>query len=291
MVLTVGCSEYDLQTKAPADDGVNPEEETELTPEESTDTAPPEEPEAPVDETLPVAVCDVSPNPITPPFETAVFDGSGSYDPSGNALVMYYWELVQSPEGSAAVLPSFSGIQVPDFQPDLAGDYIARLTVTNDQGATDSCQTTLEAIPAQSLWVEMFWSNSGDDMDLHLIAPGVNWSSATETDNDCYYANCVWSFLDWGQLGFAGDDPSLDLDDISGLGPENINVLSPQSSGSYTVLVHDYPGSSYEPGNDVTVNIYLNGQLAWTDTRTISGEDSYTPFASVNWSTGSVTGL
>ena len=291
LLLFVSCSEYDLQTKIPAADGVS-EEENDLTPDQqSDDTAVPGEPEAPVEENLPVAVCDVSPNPITPPFESATFDGSASYDPNGHQIVMYYWELVQVPEGSAATLPTFSGMQVPDFMPDLAGDYIAQLTVTNDQGSEDNCQTTLEAIPAQSLWVEMFWVNSGDDMDLHLIAPGVNWSSALESTNDCYYANCVYSFLDWGQQGYAGDDPSLDLDDISGVGPENINVYTPQATGSYTVVVHDYPGSAYQPGNDVTVNIYLNGQLTWTDTRTITGEDSYTPFASVNWSTGSVTGL
>ena len=112
---------------------------------------------------------------------------------NGHQIVMYYWELVQVPVGSAATLQPLVACRSPTLC-QTAGDYIAWLTVTNDQGGVDNCQATLEAIPAQSLWVEMFWVNSGDDMDLHLIAPGVNWSSALESTNDCYYANCVYSF-------------------------------------------------------------------------------------------------
>ena len=95
--------------------------------------------------------------------------------------------------------------------------------------------------------------------------------------------------LDWGQGGYAGDDPSLDLDDISGTGPENINVYDPQTSGNYTVVVHDYPGSIYEGANDVTINIYLDGALVWSVTRAISGEDSYTPIAQINWASKTVS--
>ena len=173
--------------------------------------------------------------------------------------------------------------------PDVAGEYLARLTVTNNAGLTDTCDALLEAIPAQNLWVEMYWVHSGDDMDLHLIEAGYDWSSSLQSDQDCYYANCVYSMLDWGQGGYAGDDPSLDLDDISGTGPENINVYDPQTSGNYTVVVHDYPGSIYEGANDVTINIYLDGALVWSVTRAISGEDSYTPIAQINWASKTVS--
>lgn len=141
------------------------------------------------------------------------------------------------------------------------------------------------------LRIEITWVHSGDDMDLHLIAPGQDWSTSTTTDQDCYYANCVWSGLDWGQVGYDGDNPQMILDDISGVGPEEIIVPEPESTGAYTVVVHDFPGSVNDSVNDVTTNVYFYGVLYWTDTRGITVEDSYTPIASIDWSTQTITGL
>jgi uncharacterized protein YfaP (DUF2135 family) len=131
----------------------------------------------------------------------------------------------------------------------------------------------------------MFWSHTGDDMDLHLLAPG----GTPRSTRDCYFANCddYWG-LDWGRLGDSSDDPSLDLDDIPGTGPENINISDPES-GEFTVFVHDYPGSvRYDP-TDVTVNIYLGGVQVFSETRRISGEDLDVYYARVNPNTGAVT--
>jgi hypothetical protein len=277
----IGCSEYELTEKMDAELGT----------EEPPIEVPPVD-TAVEDVEPPVAVCEVTPVEVSPPFMPAVFDGSGSHDPSGGEIVMYLWELIEVPEGSEAVLPYASGIQISDFLADLAGDYVAQLTVTNELGASDTCQATLSSIPAQNLWVEMFWAADGDDMDLHLIAPNGTLESP---DTDCYYVTCTsssWSSgLDWGQIGVSEDDPNLDIDDISGVGPENINILSPQSSGEYTIVVHDYPGSAYEAENEVTVNVYLNGSLAWSNTKLISGEDSYTNFAKINWGTQTISPL
>lgn len=231
----------------------------------------------------PVAVCDVAPNPIRPLIDSADWLGSDSYDPDGLTL-SYDWTLIEAPPGSSTTMP-FGGADRLGFIPELAGDYVGRLIVTNSSGvASEPCETRLEAIPGENLWIEMFWTHSGDDMDLHLLAPG----GTLTTTSDCYYGNCTGG-LEWGVPGTA-DNPYLDLDDISGSGPENINIESP-ADGTFTVVVHDYPGSVYSAGNPVTVNIYLDGALAWTDTRSISVEDSYNYFAEINTLTGSVTGL
>ena len=268
----------DTSVPTPDDPGTDSE------PEETGDTWQPAN-----DEGGPIADCQVSPNPVEPPFEKASWNGSGSYDPDGGTITDHNWQLISQPAGSAVTMPNGGAVR-NNFTPDLAGDYIGRLTVTNDSGETDSCEITLESIPAENLWIEMYWDTANDDMDLHLLH-----STGTIEDwlwnSDCYYANCTGSGVEWGNAG-AADNPTLDLDDIYGTGPENINISQPSDS-SYTVIVHDYQGSTpdYQGSNNVTVNIYINGALEWSDTRGISGENSYTEFARINWNNGTVTSL
>jgi len=250
------------------------------------DTAPPVE--APPD--IPVAVCSVSPNPVTPPFEEARWDARESYDPNGLEITDYTWTLASQPEGSAIRMPPGNTAVREGFVPDLAGEYIGQLVVTNEDGVqSEPCKTTLESIPAEDLWVEMYWTQASDDMDLHLVRPGGTYESRND---DCYYSTCVGTSPDWGDRNSSVDDPSLDLDDIPGTGPENINILQPES-GTFTVYVHDYEGSNgwgadYNGANQVTVNVYLNGSMVWTNTKGISGDDTVTAFCNINWETGIV---
>ena len=274
----VGCQDYSLNSAEPLD-----------TDDELLDTGfvvPTPVPQA----GAPIAVCEVSPNPVAPPFESATFDGSGSYDPEGLDIVDYNWTLSEKPQGSAAEMPPGQAVRA-GFTPDNSGLYVGRLVVTNSAGVqSDACEAELEAVPAQNLWVEMYWDQEGDDMDLHLLAPG----GAPRSSDDCYYINCDESsgdVLDWGVQGNPIDNPRLALDDIEDVGPENINIDSPDASGGgFTVMVHDFPGGPTSPTN-VTVNVYLNGALVWSDTRSISGNDDDVYFAQIDWNQGTVTSL
>mgnify|MGYP003663676276 CR=1 FL=1 len=298
LITLIGCSsDYKVANQGDIPHGDDtaipvPDEETDTG---TPDTEPPEEEEQEEEPPVgnPVAVCSVAPNPVHPPIETATWDGSASYDEDGYAIVAYDWSLMSKPVGSA--IPAFhvSDALVPDFQPDLAGEYVAKLVVTNELGETDTCDVILESIPAEDLWVEMYWTQAPDDMDLHLIN-SANWVAALETSNDCYYLNCTGGWggsVEWGIPGDE-DNPSLDLDDIYGTGPENINIEQPQPT-IFTVVVHDYTGSTPDTydANEVTVNIYTNGALQWTDTKLISGDGSYTPFCHIDWATQLITGL
>jgi hypothetical protein len=279
-------SDYKVHSATDDNDGLIDEETEVDTASPPVDTGDSE----PVDPDAPVAVCTVSPDKVRPITQDATWVGRESYDPN-ELPITYSWTLVYRPVGSAAVMPSGAGADRSGFTTDLAGEYVGRLVVTNSEGIdSDPCEVSLDSEPAEALWVEMFWENSGDDMDLHLLAPG----GVIETDTDCYYGNCTpgsWTGgLDWGTIGDTSDDPTLDLDDISLTGPENINIEAPEDS-TYTVVVHDYPGSVFEPANAVTINIYLNGSLEWTETRMISGEDSYTDFASIDVAAGEINPL
>ncbi len=235
----------------------------------------------------PVAVCSTTPSEPFALYDTVTFFGSDSYDPAGGEIVGWEWSLISKPAGSAVAMPSGTGADRTGLVPDIVGEYTAELVVTNDSGeASESCYTTFTAIPSEDLWVEMYWEYPQDDMDLHLLAPG----GVLLSSDDCYYANCTGG-LEWGEPG-SEDNPSLDIDDIPGTGPENINIQTPERS-TYTVVVHDFQGSTedYYGANSVTVNIYLTGELVWTGVKAISGENDYVDFALIDVPSQTVTGL
>jgi hypothetical protein len=228
----------------------------------------------------PVAVCYGSPDPAIP-GETLWWMGEDSYDNAGREIVVYEWSLTGRPAGSKAAM-SASGPN-RSMLLDLAGSYRASLTVTNDQGiVSEVCEATIEAVPLQDLWVELFWTVAEDDLDLHL------WMEGQEpyTAGDCYFGNCR-NGLEWGVADFEEDDPFLDLDDIYEIGPENINILHP-AEGSFMVGVNDFWGHWEESANIASVNVYIYGSLAWSGSRELSGDDTMTEFVKVTFPDGAV---
>jgi hypothetical protein len=176
------------------------------------------------------------------------------------------------------------------LQLDLAGTYTAELTVTNTDNQQSSCTQNIEAVPYENFRVELFWAVP-DDMDLHLLSPQASPGNGPHSaPYDCHYGNMQ---PDWGVPVYPLDNPSLDLDDIDDLGPENINIVNPavgSYSGSYQVFVHDYPDTvEFYPANDVTVRIYLNGTLTKTYQFAISGEGSDYYVAKIDWPSGQIT--
>lgn len=227
----------------------------------------------------PIAICSASQEETSPISGSVDFIGHESHDPNGYPLVSYKWSIIEKPEGSSATL----GAGIADrtgFRPDLAGQYTMQLIVENDRCLeSEPCTVSINAVPSENLWIEMHWEHAGDDMDLHLVRNNGEY----ESQSDCYYGNCIpdeyGSILSWGD---EGANPRLDLDNIEGTGPENINIEEP-AQGLYTVVVHDFPSSVYDGENQVTIRIHLDGEIVFDETRAISGEDSYVPFAMIEW--------
>jgi hypothetical protein len=233
----------------------------------------------------PVAVCSVSPTQAHS-FDTLTWHGDASHDPSGQPLADYQWSVLSFPPGSTAGLMGSGPTRTT--QTDMAGAYTAQLVVVSQSGQSSApCTATATVVPSENLWVEMYWRYPEDDMDLHLLAP----YGELDTDTDCYYINCIPpSILDWGQPGNQSDNPSLDLDDIPGTGPENINIEAP-APGTYTVVVHDFPSYDRFDPNPVTVNIYIDGNPVATFERDMIGEDDSWRVCTIEWPSGMVHAL
>lgn len=206
--------------------------------------------------TGPTAIC--PPEIETTPLTEIELVGDGEDD---GVITGYSWEVVSRPSGSSTPPPAPPDEPVATFMPDVAGEFVIRLTVTDDDGQRGSCEFSVLATPSEGLRVEVYWnppesSDDPTDVDLHLLHPtSPAWF---DERGDCYYGNCnadAAFILDWDVTPYPGDNPRLDIDDVDGYGPENINIDEPVVGHVYTVGVHYFADDGYGPSR-VYVKIY-----------------------------------
>ncbi len=233
----------------------------------------------------PTAVC--GSDEVGGALQNVGIDGSASSDPYGRPLA-YAWRLIGFPDGSGAAVHSITSAETT-YQADLAGEYLAELTVTTVDGTTDSCTQAFSAAVNENFRVEMWWDHA-DDMDLHVLRPDSQGGHTPYTSP----SDCGWFNMnpDWGVPGVDSDDPRLDLDDIWTTGPENINIDDPAGApldGWYPIYVHDYPYTAkYYGDNGVHVRVYLNGSIVNTYDFTMAGENRNYYVAKIHWPSGQV---
>ncbi len=153
------------------------------------------------------------------------------------------------------------------------------------------------------------------DLDVHLIAPtGVlgdygacpgtcadeefcaeesdaHVDTCRQTGLDCSFAN---RFPEWGAVG-RGDDPRLDIDDVSGEGPEVISLNEPVD-GQYRVVVHYCLDRNDEP-SQATITFFDQGEVfavagpqtitegeAWLAAVLVRENGTWTPTFLASWS-------
>ncbi len=190
------------------------------------------------------------------------------------------WKIEQ-PAGSYQPLQPGPNFLNPTLLANAAGEYKICAEV-GVPGLPDPCTacTTVQVVPVNSLHIELLWDTPADpdqtdtgpaagaDLDLHFAHP-----LATGPDLDCdakgdpWYNNPLdvfWfnSAPDWGQASFKPDNPSLDLDDTDGAGPENLNLEAPEGTladpVAYSVGVHYWNDHGYGP-SFATVAVYVLG--------------------------------
>ncbi len=209
-------------------------------------------------------------------LNTVSVSASGS-DPDGGTI-SWEWTVTSAPATSSST-PASPNSASTSFFLDVAGDYTLQACATDDEGEVTCCEVMVTATPSSGIQVELTWADDFGDVDVHLLnvtrtAPDGWWSI-----DDCYYAN---TGPDWGPGGAAGD-PSLDLDDRDGLGPENITISTDPQSGTYTVGVHYFCSEEMGP-TDATVRVFCDGALIATYSGiTLDGTDSWVTVSEIDY--------
>jgi hypothetical protein len=201
----------------------------------------------------------------------------------GTPLVAYEWWFIGKPATSHVELTtpsamttrfSFNSSGTDVFGVDVVGTYRIGLRVTDANGLSDEDDVILYARPGPGLVFELTWDSPTEDLDLHLDREPYASCSA----NTCYSANCsqnteTGTLPDWDNVpGISPGDPSLDIDDVSGFGPEQITLEVPQL-GNYRVGVHRVSESAGPV--DATVRVFIDGALWFEDMRAILGHERW----------------
>ncbi|MFZ9886754.1 MAG: choice-of-anchor D domain-containing protein [Myxococcota bacterium] len=228
------------------------------------------------------------------PLDDVVITGVNSQPalPTGS-IAAYRWTLIEKPPESSVQLTqpnametgfSFSSAGGPRSGLDVAGTFIIKLEVTDNNGAvsTNDARVILSSVASERLYIQLTWDSPTNDIDLHLKRSADDYCS----DESCYWQNCKptsFSPPEWdGISGRSAGDPNLDVDDLSGYGPENINVDTP-GNGNYQVGVHYFSGTT---DTYATVKIYVNGGLAFEASRELVNDDDFWEVAEVQWQNG-----
>jgi hypothetical protein len=214
-------------------------------------------------------------------LSTVTLAGGGS-DPDGGA-VTYSWTVTSRPTGSTST-PTSPTSATTSFFLDAAGTYTVRFCVRDNEGEMSCCDTTIVSTPPGVLHVEMSWAEGHGDADLHVRNVGLTGDTGWYTINDCFFGNRT---PDWGAAG-AVANPTLDVDDRDGFGPENVTITNMPQSGWYAVAVHNYCSTSAGGTGpiDATVRIYCMGALVGTYTGiSLDETDDWVTVAEVEWST------
>jgi uncharacterized protein YfaP (DUF2135 family) len=213
------------------------------------------------DPAQPAPTADAGADQVVEPLDTVTLNGSASIaNPSGSALT-YTWRVIRKPPGSNTSVQG-SGAR-PTMWADLAGEYEIGLKVTGTNSCVSSEDSVLvTAIPRSKIHIQLIWDIDKVDVDLHYKEPNGQWFDYLFS-SDCFYS--TQGDCDFGSGAFpdgrTNNDPTLDRDDIDGLGPENINHDAP-FNGTYRIAVNYF--CAFRDNRDMgrtnaTVRVYVDG--------------------------------
>ncbi len=130
-----------------------------------------------------VPVANAGPDQSVYVGSTVTLDGSGSSDADGDPL-NYTWTLQSGPAGSSAELVD-AGTVAPSFTPDVAGDYVVNLTVSDGESSSNTDSVKIQAA-APKLQMEVKGSTGWRSTGLPYITSGSASYSCVGSCGDRY---------------------------------------------------------------------------------------------------------
>lgn len=225
---------------------------------------------------------------VAAPGQTVMLDGAASMDPDGDTPLSYKWTLRSKPLASTTTLATTDlATTSMTLDPAVPGAYEVQLDVT-DAAGVKSCtpaRTTVVAAPAQKLLVELFWDNTGTDLDLHVLRTAS--SALFGVPDDCHFQNRT---PDWGMPG-PMDDPELVRDALTGYGPEVFGYVNPIDTTYRVTVVFNNELLSPMPASKATVRVYLYGILKAEVSKTLEKKGDVWRVVDVTWPSGTVTAV
>jgi len=166
------------------------------------------------------------------PTNTAIVDGSSSTDDSG-PVKSYYWEILSGPVGYQPELEQHPTITLYNL---TSGNYTIKLTVTDDDGATNSTTAALEVLKETDYKPK---ANAGEDKIIFLPTNTVILNGNQSYDDH--------EIVTWEWTKEKGEDGKELPADISGARTPYITV-SNLDQGIYNFLlkVTDVAGQTDE---------------------------------------------
>ncbi|NOZ00329.1 MAG: hypothetical protein GXP54_00370, partial [Deltaproteobacteria bacterium] len=215
-----------------------------------------------------------------PPQTVIHLYGSQSQAVSGS-ITSYHWTVDQPEENKSNLEPS-ADVPDPTHELNVAGTYTYCLDVcdaescsSDPQCNTTVCKKVVVCPCGHGIHCELTWDTpndlnqldeNGSDMDLHFAHPFATGPDIDEDGQpdpwfdlkyDCFWfnPNPIWESMDPN----VSDGPSLDRNDVDGMGPENVYLDMPVDGRTYRIGVHYWDdhgfGASYP-----TVKCWIAGQ-------------------------------
>lgn len=233
-------------------------------------------------DTVQVMASNTVPSPSAMPADTTVamgdtvdLDGSGSFDMDGHTLT-YSWAL-ESPSGSSATLSDPTS-ETPSFEADMAGDYLAILTVNDGWSSAEDTAMVTAIDPGAPPSIDA----TGTEGNIAINADQMVYVQASDPDGNAL--TYTWTQVSgMGTVSFpdSADAFMADSTNIQATIPGEYQLEIAVSDGfnvtTDTLVFHAYDPVLSNISRDTTIVKLMNSDYSSPSTVTVSAHLTFEP--------------